>query len=166
MKAKDLIKQLQALDPDAEIDPDAEVIPSAPKQGYPSIYFYERPDGVVIQLTDKEAYTYQYEVTPAWKQIGASDGAVFREMTKEIREKMQAIKSEMQQYESQKVAVPTKLRTKFAATHVQFLKINNEAIAAELERARGHIVRPPKNHIIGTPAGREAMGASKRIHAE
>lgn len=166
MKAKDLIKQLQGMDPDAEIDPEAEVTPVAPKKGYPSIYFFERPDGKIVQLTDKEAYTYQYEVTPAWKQIGASDGTVWKEMTKEIRVKMEAIKAEMRQYESQQVPVPAKLRMKFAEAHIQFLKLNNEGIAAELERARGNIVRPPKNHIIGTQAGLEAMGASKRIHAE
>lgn len=164
MKVKDLLEQLKKADPDTEIDLEEE-LPSGPKMGAPTIYFFERPDGVIVQVTDKEAYTVQFEYTPAWKQIGASDGSVFREMTKEIREEMSKIKAEMHSYESQKIAIPTKLRQKFVAAHNRFLKINNAAIEAELERARGNIVRPPKNHIIGTPEGREAMGASKRIHA-
>ena len=166
MKVKDLLEQLKNADPEKEINLGDEVGPTPEKKGHPSIYFYERPDGVIIQLTDKEAYTVQYEYTPPWKQVGASDGSTWRAMTKEIREKMTAVKSEVQQYESQQVPVPAKLRLKFATTHIEFQKINNDAIKAELEKARGNIVRPPNNHIIGTPAGREAMGASKRIHTE
>jgi hypothetical protein len=131
-----------------------------------TIFFYKNHKGIIVQVTDKEAYTCQYEYAPPWEQIGASDGARWREVTREIRKKMQDVKAEVRNFESQKVAVPSKLRLKFATTHAEFQRLNNLGIAEELEIARGNIVRPPKNHIIGTPAGREAMGASRRIQAE
>lgn len=159
MKVKDLLKQLQNADPETEIDLDSEV----GGHSNPTIYFFERPDGKIVQVTHKEAYTVQFEYTPAWKQVGASDGSRWRDITRDIRKKMEELKAEMNQYTSQELPVPPPLRKKFKLAHIDFVRLNNEGIAAELEAARGHLHRPPKNSIIGTPEGLEAMGQAKHI---
>ena len=159
MKVKDLLKKLESADPDMEIDLEADLAP----QGSPWIYFFERPDGKIVQVTAKEAYTVQFEYNPAWKQIGASDGSKWRDITREIRKKCEELKSEIKQYTANELPVPPALNKRFKVAHMEFVRLNNDGIAAELEAARGHIHRPPRNNMLGTPEGLEAMGQAKHI---
>lgn len=159
MKVKDLLKKLQDADPNMEIDLEAEIAP----KGAPWFYFFERPDGKVVQVTAKEAYTVQFEYTPPWKQIGTSDGSKWKDITREIRKKCEELKSEIRQYTANELPVPPALNKKFKIAHLEFVNLNNEGIAAELEAARGNLHRPPRNNMLGTPEGLEAMGLSKHI---
>jgi hypothetical protein len=172
MKIKELINNLKNLDPEMEINDNTDVDignlsnadflaqmkaqnpdDSKPLRGKRArrIYFYERPDGVIVQLDERQAYTVQYEYNPAWKQIGSSDGRMFWEMTAEARKKLHEAEMVIFRKESHKLIPTEEEYLALEEAREEFEKVKAEALAAELAAARGHIHPPANNQWIGDP---------------
>ncbi len=163
MKVKDLLQQLKNADPEAEIDLEGEVgdvsnvsfeeeMKKVNKRGKKSrmIFFFERPDGVIVQCDERQAYTYQYEYKPSWKQIGCSDGKQYWEATKEARKALQVVQDRLKQLERMKIAPKQRDFIALEKASEHFNEVNGEAIKKELEIARGHFRVPFNNQWIGS----------------
>lgn len=170
MKIKDLIKQLNSMDPEAELEGDADIgdlsnadflgqmnsmnpDDSKPVRGKRArrIYFYERPDGTIVQLDERMAYTAQFEYSPAWKQVGSSDGRKFWEMTKDVRKKLADAEMVVLRKESRKLSPTEADYQALDDARNEFEKVKAEALAAELEVARGKLKMPQNNQWVGDP---------------
>lgn len=172
MKIKDLLEQLQNVDPEAEVDlgtmktdPSGEqdltedqfkeAIGLKPKQrggGKKSrrIFFYERADGVVVQCDDRQAWTYQFETDPPWRQVGSSDGQQYWTATKDARVRLQHIQDKMRRYERMKIQPKEEDMIELDDANENFNTVNNAAIEKELEVARGHFRIPMTNQWVGS----------------
>lgn len=171
MKIKDLIEQLQNADPDAEIDLDTMQTPGGEKDLSEDefkqaigvkprprgsgkkgrrLFFYERADGVVVQCDDRQAWTYQFETDPPWKQVGSSDGKHYWESTKEARLRLQRIQDKMRRYERMKLAPKEEDLYELEDATTYFNDTNNGAIEKELELARGKFRVPFTNQWVGS----------------
>lgn len=98
------------------------------------VFFYERHDGSIIHVKAEEAWEIENQKAGGrkpfvfFKQIGVSDGAIFHKAVMETKEilKTQGLEA--------------------AQEHLR------QAEQQELEKARGHLERPPVANVLGPGA--------------
>jgi hypothetical protein len=112
---------------------------------FQKLYWFRKPDGNVVQFTEKDAWQPYAQYEPRWKLMGVSNGEIYREMTKGPRQALAILMAQRTQLINSKQTIPAKLERDIEKANLAFNKANNDAQRAEYAAAKGHLERPPRN---------------------